>query len=251
MKIAIIGCGFSAISLLLELVKETSGTTFYVIEKENEFGQGVAFGTPYPWHLLNVRAGKMGASSDDPEGFYKWLQTHEQVWRHADPLFQHLVIDKEAFLPRKLYALYLASLLDKLNSIEFIRGAVTDLNQNEDGQLELTLAGQRNFLASERTRFAAERTISAWIGTALASVGGGYAIVRLLSYDNATHRLMAHIVGEVLIIWGIVILTLSLMDYRTTVKKLVHSVNKTNELWISVTISVFVILSIFLFLVTL
>lgn len=120
----------------------------------------------------------------------------------------------------------------------------------EDEDVRVFLAKERNFLASERTRFAAERTISAWIRTSLASVGGGFAIIRLLSFEHAAHRILAHAVGEILILWGMIILILSLVDYRQTAKKLVYSINKTNELWISITILVFVMLSLFLFLVT-
>lgn len=112
------------------------------------------------------------------------------------------------------------------------------------------LAKERNILASERTRFAAERTVSAWIRTSLASIGGGFAIIRLLTFETINHRIIANAVGELLIIWGIVILLLSLIDYRKTCQKLKHTINKRNEWWVTITIFVFIIISVLLFFVT-
>lgn len=157
MRIALIGGGFSAISLLLELVRQASSAQLIVIEKENEIGQGVAYGTSYPWHLLNVRANKMGASVDEPEGFYSWLIDNEATWRQADPAFASIVIHEDAFLPRKLYRLYLAATLDKIkalakeqgNTVEFIHAAATDLNELDGGRLEVVLAGRGSVIVDK------------------------------------------------------------------------------------------------------
>ncbi len=122
---------------------------------------------------------------------------------------------------------------------------VTDL-LNE----RVALAKERNLLAGERTRLSAERTLSAWMRTGLASVGGGFAIIRLLEFQNVTHRVMANAVGEVLIIWGIIIFILALIDYRESCKKVEHT-NKRNQGWITITILIFIMVSLFLFYVTL
>lgn len=116
MKVAIVGGGFSAISLSLQLVsKGIPPLSLYICEKQNKLG-GPAYSTNYPWHLLNVRAGQMGVDPADPEGFYHWLKDNESLWRVVDPAFKELSIDKNTFLPRKLYHCYLSALLKDIKS---------------------------------------------------------------------------------------------------------------------------------------
>lgn len=114
----------------------------------------------------------------------------------------------------------------------------------------LSLAKERTFLAVERTRFSAERTLSSWVRTGLTSVGGGFAIIRLIVFQAISHRIIAHIIGEILIIWGIVILIFSLISYKRFCKKIKQEAIKTNELWITTTVIVFVLVSLFLFFAT-
>ena len=75
-------------------------------------------------------------------------------------------------------------------------------------------------LAEERTLLAAERTYSAWIRTALAAMAGGLAILRLITFKTDYHRIIAHIIGETLILWGCLLIVLSSIDYRKTRNKL-------------------------------
>ncbi len=76
-------------------------------------------------------------------------------------------------------------------------------------------------LSEERTLLAAERTFSAWLRTALAAIAGGVAILRLISFKTETHRIVAHIIGELLILWGILLIVLASIDYKKMHKKLV------------------------------
>lgn len=69
-------------------------------------------------------------------------------------------------------------------------------------------------LAEERTLLALERTFSAWLRTALAAMAGGIAILRLLSFKTETHRIIAHVMGETLILWGCMLIILSAIDYK-------------------------------------
>jgi|SRR5579859_2851065 len=77
-----------------------------------------------------------------------------------------------------------------------------------------------NMLAEERTLLAAERTFSAWLRTALAAMAGGIAILRLIVFKSDIHRIVAHIVGETLILWGCLLIVLSSIDYKKTRDKL-------------------------------
>ncbi len=76
-------------------------------------------------------------------------------------------------------------------------------------------------LAEERTLLAAERTFSAWLRTALAAIAGGIAILRLISFKSDTHRTIAHVIGEMLILWGILLIVMSSIDYKKTHQKLI------------------------------
>lgn len=153
MKIAIIGGGFSALSLSHQIIsKSNTPLTLYICEQSSHIGLGTAYSTPYPWHLLNVRAAQMGIDSDNPGGFYEWLQNNEDIWRSADPAFQKLAFDKETFLPRKLYGVYLSSLLKDIKNIaksknihfETINKSVTDILESSERTLDIIFSDKRD-----------------------------------------------------------------------------------------------------------
>jgi putative membrane protein len=75
-------------------------------------------------------------------------------------------------------------------------------------------------LAEERTLLAAERTFSAWLRTALSAMAGGLAILRLISFKSEAHKIAAHILGEMLIFWGCLLIILASLDYKNTRDKL-------------------------------
>ena len=86
-------------------------------------------------------------------------------------------------------------------------------------------------LAEERTLLVAESTYSAWIRTALTAMGGGLAILRLISFKTKTHEIVAHIIGETLILWGCLVIVLASIDYKKMRNKLVLAKNyKSSEL---------------------
>ncbi len=45
-----------------------------LIERIGTIGEGIAYGTRNPAHLLNVPAGRMGAWPDKPEDFLAWAR---------------------------------------------------------------------------------------------------------------------------------------------------------------------------------
>lgn len=110
----------------------------------------------------------------------------------------------------------------------------------------------RNLLAQERTLLAAERTYSAWLRTALAAMAGGLAILRLISFKSHTHALVAHIIGETLILWGCLLIILSSIDYKKMRNKLVDAKNyKSSQLGFIVIVLPLLIISALLIYVTL
>lgn len=93
-SVLIIGGGFSGTMLAVRLAELGLAST--VVEQSGSFGPGLAYSTSFEGHLLNVRAGRMGAIKDRPEDFIDWLKP-----RRPD------LADPEGFLPRKVYGQYL------------------------------------------------------------------------------------------------------------------------------------------------
>lgn len=112
------------------------------------------------------------------------------------------------------------------------------------------LAKERTMLASERTLLAAERTFSAWIRTGLAGMGGGFAIFRLISFQNYLHKLMANFIGIFLISWGIGVFLFALIRYKKSVQKLEETTGHRVQIW-GTTLLIFclVIVSLLLILI--
>lgn len=109
-----------------------------------------------------------------------------------------------------------------------------------------------NMLAQERTLLASERTFSAWIRTALAAMAGGLAILRLIVFKTELHRIIAHIIGETLILWGCLIILLSSMDYKKVRDSLMLARNyKSSQIGLIIIIVPLVIISTLLVWVTL
>ncbi len=112
--VLIIGGGFSGLAVLIHLLdKTTSPLQISLIEKSPGVGHGIAFGTSSEWHPLNVRANQMGAFAHKPDHFYHWLTDNEKTWRNFCPFFESIPLSPSQFYPRKLYALYLDSLLSQ------------------------------------------------------------------------------------------------------------------------------------------
>jgi uncharacterized NAD(P)/FAD-binding protein YdhS len=98
--VAIIGAGASGTLTAVQFARfagpEARGA---LIDAGARAARGLAYGTPYGAHLLNVPAARMSALPDDPEHFLRWLRGRDAA---AGP---------GSFAPRALYGDYLASLL--------------------------------------------------------------------------------------------------------------------------------------------
>ena len=84
-----------------------------------------------------------------------------------------------------------------------------------------------NELARERNRAAADRTLMAWIRTALAMIGFGFGVGKLYEAfekanpDRVTDTLhSAYIVGEALIALGVLGLLAAVIQHSKTLKKI-------------------------------
>lgn len=99
-EIAIVGSGFSGLLAALQLLRRTTTTRIYLIERTAEFGRGLAYGSADPGHLLNIRASNMSAFPEEPSHFLDWLK-----------ICAPRGMDHQAFASRQLFGTYLQTLL--------------------------------------------------------------------------------------------------------------------------------------------
>lgn len=113
LKIGIIGAGFSGTALSAAFHRLSSRPIEIILfEKSGQFGTGDAYRTPFPFHLLNVRAKDMSAFEDEPRHFVDWLNAHESAYAHLDQTEAFA----EQFAPRFLFRNYLQDLLKQIQS---------------------------------------------------------------------------------------------------------------------------------------
>jgi uncharacterized NAD(P)/FAD-binding protein YdhS len=140
--VAVIGAGFSGTLTAAHIVRISGGTvSVALIEKRKRFARGVAYATEDLSHLLNVPAGKMGASAQDPEHFLRWCHEHPDSCRAAG--VQNVLT--RSFVPRKLYGDYLEELLENTRrrwpSLRLLQEEVADLRLKPSGQFIVEFVG--------------------------------------------------------------------------------------------------------------
>jgi len=104
--VTIIGGGFTGATLAAQLLRRSDAALrVVVIERSQPAGRGVAYGTLFNWHLLNVPAGKMSMFPDEPEHFLRWAQ------RNYDR-----AVDGDSFVPRRVYGQYVGAILREVET---------------------------------------------------------------------------------------------------------------------------------------
>ncbi len=107
--IAIIGAGFSGAMVAVHLLRSaTQPLTVVLIDPQPKMGQGVAYGTPWPCHRLNVPVGKMSAFPAEPDHFVRWIE-RQPDWHHPR--------SAQAFAPRPLYGQYIQAVLAEAEAL--------------------------------------------------------------------------------------------------------------------------------------
>ncbi|WP_051249320.1 FAD/NAD(P)-binding protein [Inquilinus limosus] len=138
MRIAIIGAGFTGCLLAVQLLRRSAGAAKVVlIERGGPPGRGMAYGTPHPAHLLNVRTANMSALPDEPDDFQRWARAHGA--------------GDEPYLPRRFYGDYVGETLAAAG--RDFPGGLTVLADGAVG-LDRDSAGVTVRLASGRTESA-------------------------------------------------------------------------------------------------
>jgi uncharacterized NAD(P)/FAD-binding protein YdhS len=145
--VAVIGAGFSGTLLSLHLLRHAAPTTRVVlIERNSQFGRGLAYATGNANHFLNVPAGRMSAFHDRPDHFLEWLQ------KLPDPDRSGVKLTAQAFVPRRLFGAYVRALLNEelkrtgRQRLELVRGNVQALDRST-GTFTLHLDRERTLCA--------------------------------------------------------------------------------------------------------
>lgn len=133
--VVIVGGGFSGTLLAINLARFGGPRTIMVERRADQMARGVAYSTPHPSQLLNVRAGGMSAFPDQPDHFAKWVAGRGGT-------------GATAFVPRALYGAYLREMLvesgltagDRLVMRE---GEACDLIETETGVAVILDDGSR------------------------------------------------------------------------------------------------------------
>lgn len=100
--VLIVGGGFSGTMLAVQLLRQSSGLSIGIVDRGSSPGRGLAYCSPYRFHLLNIPAGEMSALPDDADSFVRWARIHFDAGTK-----------ERSFLPRSVYGSYLEDLLDK------------------------------------------------------------------------------------------------------------------------------------------
>jgi len=119
-SVVVVGGGFSGAMLAANLLRRVGSLSVAVIDKGPLPGRGLAYGTKYDSHVLNVPAGNMSALPEEPDHFLRWARAN---YRQS--------VQATSFLPRPIYGRYVSSLLEdaarpgSAESFRVIHGEVT------------------------------------------------------------------------------------------------------------------------------
>ena len=78
--VVMVGGGFSGTLLAVQLLRRAPNLCLAVVDKGPMPGRGVAYGTQYSCHLLNVPACNMSALPDEPDHFLQWARANGCPW---------------------------------------------------------------------------------------------------------------------------------------------------------------------------
>ncbi len=131
-RIAVIGGGASATLFLAALqARNVCDLTVDVYDRTGRFARGIAYSTPHPHHLLNVRAANMSGLAGDKDHFAKWAQEHG--YTPAD------------FVPRRMFGLYLDTLFKHAEEQFAVNGIIADVKTCERSETGFVINGLEEY----------------------------------------------------------------------------------------------------------
>lgn len=139
-SVAIIGAGASGVLTAAHLHRRDPAHKIALIDQGNLGGRGLAYGTSYQTHLLNVRAARMSAFADEEKHFTEWLKRREPA---SSP---------EDFAPRRWYGDYLSEVLAqtcaKPSGTSLIKGTAVAVEREKNGDWTVKLREGESIRAS-------------------------------------------------------------------------------------------------------
>ena len=132
-SVVIVGGGASGTILAAHLLRRQRPPPVTIIERRPIIGQGMAYSTPLPNHVLNVSAYGMSALADAPLHFFEWLQARGLANPDAPPFYA----------PRFLYGDYLRDLSQDLRTrgLNVVPGEIVSLTETPNGVQALLADG--------------------------------------------------------------------------------------------------------------
>ncbi|EIQ01297.1 hypothetical protein OpiT1DRAFT_05872 [Opitutaceae bacterium TAV1] len=148
-RIVIIGGGLSGTLVAVQIMRHApQGTRITLIERHPPIGRGVAFGSDYCCHILNVKAARMSAFPDEPDHFLNWAR--ERAGRVGYPE----QIGPDDYLPRRLYGDYIGWVFAEARqrfkehlTVKTVAGEAIDIEELPQGGVRVYLEDDRSFEA--------------------------------------------------------------------------------------------------------
>jgi uncharacterized NAD(P)/FAD-binding protein YdhS len=124
-RVLIVGAGFSGTLLAINLLRFEGPAAVLVERRGDQVARGVAYSSPHPSQLLNVRAAGMSAFPDDAAHFVRWLAARGGGVA-------------QSFVPRATYGDYLRDALAEVRArrpdrLTLVEGEACDLARKGDG----------------------------------------------------------------------------------------------------------------------
>ncbi|HET7435674.1 MAG TPA: FAD/NAD(P)-binding protein [Thermoanaerobaculia bacterium] len=118
--VAVIGAGASGVLTALHLRHAAPELRVALLDSGARAARGLAYGTPYGAHLLNVPAARMSAFVDAPDHFTEWLARRLPG------------ASGKTYAPRPVYGEYLAEVLDEVDGITRVAGTAVGIMREHD-----------------------------------------------------------------------------------------------------------------------
>lgn len=154
--ITVIGGGASSVSFIyavlngLERYGCRSNVSIFLLDKQSQCGRGLAYSEDCITNILNTRAEFISPFPDQPGHFYTWLLANREIWEDD---FPDIILCPQAFLPRSLFGLYLAHMIQFLvkKAVELgcqlipVHDEVVNISFSHDGRIVVSTNGNLSF----------------------------------------------------------------------------------------------------------
>lgn len=154
--ITVVGGGASSVSFIYAVLNGLgrhgchSDVSIFLIDKQYQCGRGLAYSDDCSTNILNTRAEFISPFPDQSGHFYSWLLANREIWEDD---FPGIELCPQAFLPRPLFGLYLAHMIQFLvkKAVELgcqlipVHDEVLNLSFSHDRRVVVSTKGNLSF----------------------------------------------------------------------------------------------------------